>query len=300
MINQLLGSCVADIISTGVGKCPIGDMGDVEGYGLTPYGLKLGTSIASLDETAFRALLTDGNAHQLLRIDDFQDTTPENEKFTSPKGFMEVVRDAKIQHTVMFRNGKCFDRGLQSLKGKDRWSVLIYYSKGIRLTTDSQKENLKGFNLKMLDADPYKSKSGSEVEFSKAYLQYRDTNEFNELDIFIPYEVLGFNPLEIDDAIQTNVVMDNISAGTTFSLDIVDGCNSSVSYADLFDSTSPWKITKNGAIITPSAVAIVGGKLSFTVGALIATDVITAQLDGIVADANELYYKSNTGTKTVA
>lgn len=300
MINQDLGSCVADLIASGVGKCPIGDMGDVEGYGLLPLGEKIGTSIASLTETAFRGLQSSGKLHQLLKVDDFQDTTPENERFTSPKGFMEVVRDAKVMHTVTFRNGKCFDRALQSLKGKDRWSVLIYYTKGVRLTTDSQKLNLKGFSTKMLDADVYKSKSGSEVEFSKMYLQYRDTNEFNELDIFIPYDVLGFNPLEIDDPIQTVVVMNNLVAGTNITLDIVDNCNSAVSYAELLDTVGLWAFTKNGADLTASAVAQVGGKLSFTVGAIASDDVITASLDGIQLDDNGVAYTSIKDTKTVA
>jgi len=70
---QQLGQCEGVVIGAGVGACPIGDLGDLVGFGLNDKGLTLSTTANGYTEQVFRDLITAGNLHQLLNIDSFED-----------------------------------------------------------------------------------------------------------------------------------------------------------------------------------------------------------------------------------
>lgn len=300
---QQLGQCEGVVIGTGVGTCPIGDLGDLLGVGLNEKGTTLSTTATGYTEAIFRGLITDAKLHQLLNIDAFEDATPENERYTSPQGFMKSVREGKPMYNVNFRNGYCFDKGLQSLKGQNRWDAQLYFSNGILLTTNSQGTKLKGFDLGMLDANPFKFLSGTDTEFSRIAMQFKNAKEFTDYWVFIPYTTLGFNPTEIDDVIETKVAFSEtpVAAGLSVTVKLVDNCNNSISYASLFDAVGNWVVKVNGVVKTITTAVLTGEDLELTfTGALASNDVVTVSLDGIVADAELKYYKSNTITATVA
>ena len=301
MINiNAFGSCANDYAGTGTGQCPIDQLGDFLGEGLLNKGTSLDIATDTLNEATFRALIANGKLHQLLDREAFEQATPDNELYTSPEGLIRSIRAGKPQFSITYSKGLCFHKAIYKLQGNNKYDHIFYFTKGMLMATNTAGTKLKGFNGGEFMVGTYMFQQGTEIEKGKATFQLKDAEEFNTRWVFMPYDVLGFSPLEIDGVIETVVKIDPISAGTTIVLDLVDGCNSSISYADLFDSVGNWVFTKNGSVITPSAVAIVGGKLSFTVSALIATDVITVVMDGILADDNGLMYKSNTGTKTVA
>lgn len=297
---QKLGQCEGVVIGTGVGTCPIGDLGDLLGFGLINKGTTLATTSGGLTESVFRGFITDGSLHQLLNVDSFEDATPENERYTSPQGFIKSVRDGKPMYNVNFRNGYCFDRGLQSLKGQNRWDGLHYYSNGILLTTNSQGTKLKGFDMGMFDANIFKSLSGTDTEFSRVAIQYRNAKEFTDTWVFIPYTTLGFNPTEIDDVIETKVVINEVADGDPIQVKLVDNCNNSISYASLFDATADWSVKINGVAITISTVVLTGDILLLTTTPVLASsNVVSVSLNGIVADTELKYYKSNTASAVV-
>lgn len=296
---QQLGQCEGVVIGTGVGTCPIGDLGDFLGVGLNDKGTTLSTTATGYTETVFRGLITDAKLHQLLNVDAFEDATPENERYTSPQGFMKSVREGKPMYNVNFRNGYCFDRGLQSLKGQNRWDAQLYFSNGILLTTNSQGTKLKGFDLGMLDANVFKFLSGTDTEFSRISMQFKNAKEFTDTWVFIPYTTLGFNPTEIDDVIETKVVFSAVPAASDVQIEITlsDNCNNSISYASLFDAVGDWVVKVNGVVKTINTAVLTGETLSLTfTGALVAADVVTVSLNGVVADTELKYYKSNTAT----
>lgn len=298
---QQLGQCEGVVIGTGVGTCPIGDLGDFLGTGLNTKGTTLSTTATGYTETVFRGLITDGKLHQLLNVDSFEDATPENERYTSPQGFMKSVREGKPMYNINFRNGYCFDRGLQSLKGQNRWDAQLYFSNGILLTTNSQGTKLKGFDLGMLDANTFKFLTGTDTEFSRISMQFKNAKEFTDTWVFIPYTTLGFNPTEIDDVIETKVVFAVAPTASDLSVTVqlVDNCNNSISYASLFDATADWLVKVNGVAKTITTAALTGENLELTfTGALLISDVVTVSLNGIVEDAELKYYKSNTATTT--
>lgn len=295
------GQCSEDILGTGIGECPITDLGDLQGLGLLKKGTTLSIATDSFDETAFRALITDGKLHQVINSYAFEDTTPESERSTSSVGLMESVRAGKPMYNFTFKKGLGFHKAVYSLKGQNRWDAMFYFTKGILMAYNTSKTALKGFNAGMLDVDSYKFKVGAETEFSKATLQLVSAEEFNTRWVFFPYEEIGFNALEIDGVIQSEVTITSTPSNleTELEVSLVDGYNSSISYVSLFDAVGDWKVLVNGASVTISAVSIVGNLAIITIPALATDDVVEVSLNGIVADTELKYYKSNTATATV-
>jgi len=303
MINiNAFGQCADDILGTGIGECPITDLGDLQGSGFLKKGTTQTIATDSFDEATFRALITDGKLHQVINSYAFEDTTPESERSTSSVGLMESVRAGKPMYNFTFKKGLGFHKALYSLKGQNRWDVMFYFTKGILMATNTAKTQLKGFNAGMLDVDSYKFKVGAETEFSKATLQLVSAEEFNTRWVFFPYEEIGFNALEIDGVIQSEVALNAVPADTDTTIDVtlVDGYNSSISYASLFDTVGDWLVTVNGVAVVISAVAIAGNVATLTIPALASTDVVEVSLNGIVVDGELKYYKSNTATVTIA
>lgn len=302
ILFQELGQCEGVVLGAGKGTCPIGDLGDLLGLGLNTKGTVLATTAGGYTETVFRDLITTGKKHQLLNIDSFEDATPENERYTSPQGFMKSVREGKPMYNINFRNGYCFDKALQSMKGQDRWDVELYFSTGVLFASNSAGTQLKGFNLGMFDANVFKFLSGTDTEFSRISLQFKDASEFTDKWVFIPYSVLGFNPLEIDDVIQTNVVFDSVPADADTNVDVTltDSCNNSISYASLFDTVGNWEVLVNGSSVTISTVSVSNENVvTLTIPTLAENDVVKVSLKGIVADTEMKYYKSNVATTKV-
>lgn len=296
------GQCSEDILGTGIGECPITDLGDLQGLGLLKKGTALSIATDSFDETSFRGLITDGKLHQVINSYAFEDTTPESERSTSSVGLMESVRAGKPMYNFTFKKGLGFHKAVYSLKGQNRWDAMFYFTKGILMAYNTSKTSLKGFNAGMLDVDSYKFKVSAETEFSKATLQLVSAEEFNTRWVFFPYEEIGFNALEIDGVIQAEVTFSGGAVGnldTQVAIELVDGYNSSISYASLFDAVGDWKVLVDGVSVTISAVSITGNVATLTIPALATGEVVEVSLNGIVSDTELKYYKSDTVTATV-
>ena len=126
--------------------------------------------------------------------------------------------------------------------------------------------------------------------------------EFNQRFVFFTWDELGFNALEIEGVIEANVSFNVVPvAGSTIAVKIADANNRSISYASLFDTASNWKVLVDGVSNIVTSVSIAGEVATLTLtSALVSTDVINVSLNGIVADLELKYYKSNTITATIA
>ena len=300
-INKF-GLCAEDVLGTGQGECPITDFGDLKGLGLLKKGSKLNLATDALSEATFRALITDGKLHQLVNSYAFEDTTPENERSTSSDGLMQTIREGKPMYSFTFKKGMYNAKAMQSLKGNNRWDAYFYFTEGLLVALDTAGENLKGFNGSMFDVDSYKFKQGAETEFSKVSLQLSDAKEFNQRFVFYTWEELGFNALEIEGVIET-VVSFNAApvTGSTITVKVADANNRSISYASLFDTAAQWLVLVDGVENVVTTVSVAGEVATLTLtSALVSTDVVVVSLDGIVADLELKYYKSNTITATIA
>lgn len=302
MINIFeYGKCAEDILGTGQGDCPITDFGDLKGLGLLKKNNKLNLATDTLTEASFRTLITEGKLNQLINSYSFEDTTPENETSTSSDGLIQSIREGKPMYAFTYKKGMAYSTALHSLKGNGRWDAIFYFTKGMLLALDTSKENLKGFNGGDFDVDSYKFTQGTETEFAKSKLQLTDAKEFNTRWVFFTWDELGFNALEIDGAIQSYVSY-NVApvAGSTITVKLVDFYNRSISYASLFDTAGSWSVTANGVANVVTTVSVASDVVTLTLTtALVSTDVVTVALNGIVADDELRYYKSNVVTETV-
>ena len=299
-INKF-GLCAEDVLGTGQGECPITDFGDLKGIGLLKKGSKLNLATDTLNDATFRSLITDGKLHQLVNSYAFEDTTPENERSTSSDGLMQTIREGKPMYSFTFKKGMYNAKAMQSLKGNNRWDAFFYFTEGLLVALDTAGANLKGFNGSMFDVDSYKFKQGAETEFSKVSLQLSDAKEFNQRFVFFTWEELGFNALEIEGVIET-VVSFNASpvAGTSITVKVADANNRSISYASLFDTDSNWKVLKSGVDNAVTTVSITGEVITLTLdNPLTSADSVSVSLNGIVADVEMKYYKSNVVTAEV-
>ena len=299
-INKF-GLCAEDVLGTGQGECPITDFGDLKGIGLLKKGSKLNLATDTLDDVTFRSLITDGKLHQLVNSYAFEDTTPENERSTSSDGLMQTIREGKPMYSFTFKKGMYNAKAMQSLKGNNRWDAFFYFTEGLLVALDTAGANLKGFNGSMFDVDSYKFKQGAETEFSKVSLQLSDAKEFNQRFVFFTWEELGFNALEIEGVIET-VVSFNVApvAGTSITVKVADANNRSISYASLFDTDSNWKVLKSGVDNTVTTVSINGEVITLTLdNPLTSPDIVSVSLNGIIADVEMKYYKSNVVTAEV-
>ena len=297
------GLCATDYAGTGTGQCPIDQLGDFLGGGL----LNKGTSFdivngdISISEAIFKGKILQGKLHQLLDKEAFEQNTPENDIYTSPEGLIRSIRAGKPQFAITYSKGLCFHKALYKLQGNNKYDHIFYFTKGMLACTNVAGDKLKGFNGGEFMVGTYMFQQGTEIEKGKATFQLKDAEEFNTRWVFLPYDVLGFSPLEIDGVIDTVTKVSPISAGTTIQVALNDGCNSSINYAELFDNVANWSVTKNGVEQTISSVSINGaGNAVLTVPAMTVGAVITISLDGTQEDAQGLMYKSTTATVTVA
>ena len=303
-INKF-GLCAEDVLGTGQGECPITDFGDLKGLGLLKKGSKLNLATDTLSEATFRALITGGKLHQLVNSYAFEDTTPENERSTSSDGLMQTIREGKPMYSFTFKKGMYNAKAMQSLKGNNRWDAYFYFTEGLLVALDTAGENLKGFNGSMFDVDSYKFKQGAETEFSKVSLQLSDAKEFNQRFVFFTWEELGFNALEIEGVIETVVSFDAAPvaapfAWSTITVKVADANNRSISYASLFDTAAQWKVLVDGVANVVTTVSVAGDVVTLTLtSALVSTNKVDVSLNGIVADLELKYYKSNSATTVV-
>lgn len=296
------GLCAADYLGTGKGQCPVTSFGDLKGIGVINKGTKLNVVSDTFDEATFRSWITTGKLHQLVNSFSFEDTTPENATEESPDGIMQSVRAGKPMYSMIFKNGYDLNKAIHSLKGFQKWDLIFYFDKGVFMASNVSGTEIKGFNAGMFDADSYKTTSGAVTEFAKIKFQLIDSVEFNERGVFFDYDTLGFDALQIEGVINTNIVFNTLPAGsdTTLYLKVYDSNNTAIDYTATFDGVSDYKVLVNNVQVTISAVVINNGVAELTIPALVTTDVIKASLNGVVADVDLKYYKSKVVTITAS
>jgi hypothetical protein len=303
MINlNAFGNCATDVAGTGTGQCPIDQLGDMVGIGALAKGTTLDVVTDSLTETSFRTLVTGGKLHQLLDREAFEQSTPDNDLYTSPEGLITSIRSGKPQFAFTYSKGLCFHKALYSLQGKNRWDIVLYFEKGMLMAYNTANTKIKGFDAGSLIVGSYMFQQGNEIEKGKATIQFKSAEEFNTRWVYFPYDELGFSPLEIDGVIDTQLAFSEApaNAGTTVKVKVLDGCNTSINYTSLFDAVGDYKLVVSGVTKTITAVAVADGvaTLTFT-GALATGNKVEVSLNGVVEDAELNYYKSGILTKTI-
>ncbi|NRA92155.1 MAG: hypothetical protein HRU26_05625 [Psychroserpens sp.] len=302
------GNCTTDFTGSGVGTCDITEFGDAKGITLfkkgTSYAITNGNAAFGLTE--YTNEVKGLNAFPYVGIYDFAQDTPENEKNTSSTGVLTEIRSGKPQFSFMFTKGGCFHKSLYNKRGNALWDFGILFETGILLATNAAGDALKGFDGGMLSVETFKLLQGTDPQMSTAITQLLDAEEFNARHVFIPFSKVGDLDAVVG-AIETQITVDAISAGTSFSASIVSACNTDNVILDLTDDTKYVLLGTQASATTISAVTYNAStnKYDFTVSpALVASDTVQIKLgDGtydVIEDTTGNLYKGTSNSVTVS
>lgn len=301
------GDCEQGVTGTGVRNCDISSMGDLKGDILFEKGWSsaITDGTVSFDLAAYLIEVKSMNALPLLDLYDFGQDTPENETNTSSRGIIQEVRAGKPQFSFSFSKGRCFHKSLFNKRGQGRWDHGLMFENGVLMAVNSDQTKIKGFDGGMFSVDTFKLLQGTDVEMSIAKIQLLNSTEFNERMIFIPFSRSG-DLGSVNGVIETSIVVDDISPGTTFTASITSSCNTGDSILALDDIDLFYLLgTQTSATqLVSIAYNATTAKYTFRVDKpLIATDKVQLIMsDGVynvIEDAAGNLYKGTSNTKIV-
>jgi len=283
------------VLGTGLAGCKF-DIDRVIAIGLLTKGYKF---TQDPDKDYMRTLQQDGTLIMLQGVVSFADNTADDNITTREGSGIKVVAGKNpYEKTAMFDNGINFHKALTSVSGYEQYDIVLFDVNGSMVVTVAKDGSPKGFTLGMFENQKYGFANGTDSNSQSVLFQMINRMEFdanagwyttNELD-FYPDELTGINEVLVSVApivtASTSIVVDAYLLDKTHS---VDGL--------LVDD---FKVTRNGAVIVPSAVVQNPTKqYTLTVTANTTADIVTVSLDGVVLTTLDVLYKSNTATVVV-
>lgn len=283
------------VLGTGLAGCRI-DRDRVVALGLLSRGFKFAEEI-TLDY--MRELQTNGNLIMLQGVITFVDNTAEDTVITREgSGIKKVAGKMPYEYAATFDNGVNFHKALTALSSYEGYDIILFDVNNNLWLTSTKSGEYKGFTLGMFENGKYTGSNGTDSASETVTFQLSNRLEVDSLISWITNDNLDFTYDELQGVNEVKISVDPISAGTTIVVDayLLDGTHSVDGL--LFGDFSA---TKNGVASNPT-VAVqdsVTKKYTLTVPAMVATDVVTVSLNGIVLTTLGTLYKSNTATAIV-
>lgn len=294
VLNTL--SCSAgDVIGTGTAHCKF-DFQNMSGGGIG--FLKPKTALpTTLTQSALIDLQKAGNLIVLKGIFSVEDQGSDDQFETSESGIEVLGTKGLMKYRVNFTNGVMYNRALASLESNRQYETIMWDASGSVLLRQDAQGNARGYSTGQITIARPTMASGGTAAKQSLVLQWTNSSEFNNNVAYLDAEKLaneGISFLELDGVNELEITLNAPAAGTTITGRIASAFDNT-----LVDTTLlPADFLVNG--VTPSAVTIAAdGALSLTVAAFVADDVLNVSLNGIVANEDNVLYKSNTA-KVVA
>jgi len=294
------GNCQASIEGVGLGSCYLKTFGQLKGFTNNVIGAKFSVTPT---EALYRTMITEGKLYSFTNRLSAEVVTPDNVYFESSDKLKIKTHDGIPEFNITFSKGPGFYTKAKSHEGNNIWEHNFLYEKGILLAQSLDGLSVQGFRSQMFDVAPYKGQSGTDTpEETMITIQLRESDTFNTKWAFYTWEDLGFNALDIESAIESEISYVTAPvAGSSLTVSVVDKYNKSVNYSALFDGVTDFKVLVNGVENVVTAVTATDEQAILTLtDALVSTDVVKTSLNGTIADDELKYYKSNTVTATLA
>jgi len=283
------------VLGTGLAGCRI-DRKLVTALGLLQKGYVFTEEIT---KEYLRQLQQDGILIMLQGVVSFEDNTADDNIITRPGSGIKVVAGKNpYEYTVTFDNGVNFHKALTSLSGYGNYDLIAFDVENTMWLTQTKSGAPKGFTLGMFENGKYMGANGTDASSQTILLQIIDRAEVDERMSWIESNELDFSYGELTGVNETLVTVDPIVAGTSIVVSVF-----------LLDKTHPveglvfgdFAVTKNGGVNNPTVAAYSSTtkKYTLTVPALLAADIVTVSLNGIVLTLADVLYKSNTATAVV-
>jgi len=293
-INKV--DCTASgVLGTGLAGCRI-DRDRVTAIGLLTRGFKFAEEITL---EYMRELQTNGTLIMLQGVITFVDNTAEDTVITRDgSGIKKVAGQMPYEYAATFDNGVNFHKALTSLSSYEGYDIVLFDVNNTLWLTSTKSGEYKGFSLGMFQNGKYTGANGTDSASQTVPFQIINRLEVDSLMSWVTNENLDFTYDELQGVNEVLITVDPVSAGTLI-----------VVSAFLLDGTHPvegllfgnFTATKNGVSSNPTAAtySAVTKKYTLTVPTLVATDVVTVSLNGIILTTLGTLYKSNTSTAVV-
>lgn len=284
------------ILGTGLAGCRI-DRKRVTALGLVQKGFKFAQEI---DKDYMRQLQQEGKLIMLQGVVSFADNTADDNIITREGSGIKVVAGKNpYEYAVTFDNGINFHKALTSLSGFNAYDLILFDVDNSIFLTVTKSDEPKGFTLGMFENGKYMGANGTDASSQTITMQLTERAEIDERMSFITSNELDFSYDELTGVNEVILTVDPIITAST----------SIVVSAYLLDKTHPvegllvgdFAVTRNGSVITPSAVSYnsTTKKYTLTVTANTTADIVKVNLDGIVLTLADVLYKASEKTVVV-
>jgi hypothetical protein len=280
------------VLGTGLAGCRQ-DRKRVVALGLVQKGFVFAQEIT---KDYMRDLQQAGTLIMLQGVVSFEDSTADDNIITRAGSGIKVVAGKNpYEHTITFDNGINFHKALTSLSGYGNYDLILFDVEGTIFLTVNKSGAPKGFTMGMFENGKYMGANGTDASSQSILLQLIDRSEIDERMSWINASELDFSPSELKGVNEVIITSNPIAAGTSI-----------VVSAFLLDKTHPveglvfgnFAVTKNGGISNPTVAtySATTKKYTLTVPAMVATDIVTVSLNGIILTLADVLYKSNTAS----
>jgi hypothetical protein len=283
-------------LGTGLAGCRI-DRKRVTALGLLQKGFKFTEEIT---KDYMRTLQQAGKLIMLQGVVSFEDATADDNIITRAGSGIKVVAGKNpYEYTATFDNGINFHKALTSLSGFNAYDLILFDVDNSMFFTVTKQGQAKGFTLGMFENGKYMGANGTDASTQTIAMQLTERAEVDERMSYVTTENLDFSYDELDGVNEVIVEINPIvTASTTI---VVSALLQDKTHAVEGLLVANFKVTRNGSVIVPSAVAYnaTTKKYTLTVTANITADIVTVELNGIILTLADVLYKSNTATAVV-
>lgn len=274
-INTVAGGAAA-LIGSGRKGTPI-DPENLKHLYVIEAGYKF---TGTITRALIRSLQKTGKLIPLLDAYDVTWSNEENQMRTAPNsGVKKKTRAGLYEMTAMFDSGIFFQKVLESMEGSNRWQIIAIDDENQLFGATGKNDDFFGWHAASFTVNPYQFKQGTEGGTTSVTIQFGRSSEINRDVAYVQPDQLDFLPSDIDGVNQARIDLGGlVNAATSFTARTVLAKDNSTFVAGL--TLSDFVIKKNGATITPSAIAedAESKKYTFTVTGLATDDKIEVKL----------------------
>jgi hypothetical protein len=286
----------AGVIGTGLAGCRK-DRKRVTALGLLTKGFVFAEEIT---KDYLRELQQNGTLIMLQGVVSFADNTADDNIITREGSGEKVVAGKNpYEYTATFDNGINFHKALTSLSGYNAYDLIVFDVDNTMFGYAPKSGGLKGLTLGMFENGKYTGSNGTDAAAQTVTFQQTVRLEWDLYAGWVSNDDLDFVYSELTGI---NEVLVTVSPIVTASTSIIVD-------AYLLDKThsvdgllvGDFKVTRNGAVIVPSAVVqnATTKKYTLTVTANTTADIVTVAIKDVVLTTLDVLYKSNTATVVV-
>jgi len=270
------------------------------GVGFLKKGVALPTDIT---QASLIALQQSGDLIILKGMFSIEDQGSDDQVETSESGIEVLGTKGLMKYMVSFTNGVMYQRALASLESNGRYETILWDAAGNVLCREDVNGNARGFTTgQILVSRPVLASGGTAAKQSLSF-QWTRIKEYNDNVSYLDSEQLAAEDvdfLDLDGVNELEITLDPvIDLATSVTGNIVSAFDGKLTDTTLTDTD--FLFVKNGVEEVFSSINI-NQDGSFTLDLspndVSLDDVLELSLNGIVKNASDVLYKSNTA-KTV-